>query len=209
MTLRGFRVCSFCRKKERTCHFARGGRVGWTGRFWELRKLAGSVARNGSWSDPREGARAIFACISYRIPENNQVPKLPRSLGWRCRMTNDQEKEVQLRASRQRAATRNPTQVVSSAYLQKPTRNIQGPLLSRSLGWRCRMTNDQKKSCSFVPPSSTEPRGTRPRWFQVHIYKKPDPEHSGPYIFQGRWGGVAGWQTARVDKGTVLRLQQH
>ena len=119
-------------------------------------------------------------------------------------MTNDQEKEAQLRASRQRAATRNPTQVVSGAYLQKPTRNIQGPLLSRSLGWRCRMTNDQKKSCSFVPPSSTEPRGTRPRWFQVHIYKKPDPEHSGPYIFQGRWGGVAGWQTARIDKGAVL-----
>ena len=40
----------------------------------------------------------------------------------------------------------------------------------------------------------------------MHIYKKPDPEHSGPYIFQGRWGGVAGWQTARIDKDTVLCL---
>jgi hypothetical protein len=36
-SVRGFRVCSFCRKKERACHFARGGRVGWTGRFWALR----------------------------------------------------------------------------------------------------------------------------------------------------------------------------
>ena len=176
MTLRGFRVCSFCRKKERTCHFARGGRVGWTGRFWELRKLAGSVARNGSWSDPREGARAICACVPYRIPENNQVPKLPRSLGWRCRMTNDQKKEVQLRASRQRAATRNPTQVVSGAYLQKPTRNIQGPLLSRSLWWRCRMTNDQKKRGAVAClPAALSHKEPDPGGFKC-ISRIPDPE---------------------------------
>ena len=30
---------------------------------------------------PRDGARARFAYISYRISENNQIPKLPRSLG--------------------------------------------------------------------------------------------------------------------------------
>ena len=135
---------------------SRGGRVGWTGRFRGLGKLADSVVRNDPRPDYQGGARRSSGCISYRNTDDNQVPTL-----------------------------------------------------SGSLGWRCRMTNDQKKSCSFVPPSSTGPRGTRPRWFQVHIYKKPVPEHSGPYIFQGRRGGVAGWQTARIDKGTVLRVQQH
>ena len=91
----------------------------------------------------------------------------------------------------------------------KPDPEHSGPFVVQESGVALSDDKRPEKSFSFVPPSSTEPRGTRPRWFQVNIYKKPDPEHSGPYIFQGRWGGVAGWQTARIDKGTVLRVQQH
>ena len=143
--------CLFLLSQKSGPAISRGGRVGWTGRFWGLGKLADSVVRDHPLPGCQGGTRKSPGCVSYRNTDDNQVPTL-----------------------------------------------------SGSLGWRCRMTNDQKKSCSFVPPSRTGSRGTRTRWFQVNTYKKPVPEHSGPYIFQGRWGGVAGWQTARIDKDTVL-----
>ena len=57
-----------------------------------------------------------------------------------------------------------------------------------------------------MPPSSTEPQGTRPGRFQVNISKKNRLGTFRTLHFQGRRGGVAGWQTARINKGAVLCL---
>ena len=57
-----------------------------------------------------------------------------------------------------------------------------------------------------MPPSSTEPQGTRPGRFQVNITKKNRLGTFRTLHFQGRRGGVAGWQTARINKGAVLRV---
>ena len=75
-----------------------------------------------------------------------------------------------------------------------------GPFVVQESGVALLDDKRPEKELQFRDPSSTGPRGTRPRWFQVHIYKKPVPEHSGPYIFQWRWGGVAGWQTTRIER---------
>ena len=156
--------CLFLLSQKSGPAISRGGRVGWTGRFWGLGKLADSVVRNDPRPDYQGGARRSSGCISYRNTDDNQVPTLSGSLGWRCRITNDQT-EGAVSCPQQYQATRNPTRAVSGEYLKKkPTRNILDPTFSGASRWRCRMANRQNKQRhSFVPPSSTEPQGTRPR----------------------------------------------
>ena len=60
----------------------------------------------------------------------------------------------------------------------------------------------EKKRCSCVPPSSTEPQGTRPRRFQVHIYKKkPRPGTFRPLHFSG----ALGWRCRIADSQSRQR----
>ena len=155
---------SFCRKKADLLPISRGGRVGWTGRFWGLGKSADSVVRDDPRPDCQGGARRSPGCISYRNTDNNQVPTLSGSLGWRCRMTNDQ-KEGSVLCLPAVPSHKEPDPGVFRCISQKnPTRNIQDPTFSGASRWRCRMANRQNKQRhSFVPPSSTEPQGTRPR----------------------------------------------
>ena len=110
---------------------SRGGRVGWTGRFWGLGKLADSVVRDHPLPDCQGGTRKSPGCVSYRNTDNNQVPTL-----------------------------------------------------SGSLGWRCRMTNDQKEGAVSCPPAVPSHKEPDPGGFRC-ISQKTDWEHSGPYIFRG------------------------
>ena len=112
-----------------------------------------------------------FRCISTKTDPEHSGPFVVQESGVALPDDKRPEKEVQFRAPQQHWATRNPAQVVSSAYLQKTRTGTFRPLhFSGALGWRCRMANSQNRQrYSFVPPSSTEPQGTRPRRFQVHI----------------------------------------
>ena len=112
-----------------------------------------------------------FRCISTKTDPEHSGPFVVQESGVALPDDKRPEKELQFRAPQQHWATRNPAQVVSSAYLQKTRPGTFRPLhFSGALGWRCRMANSQNRQrYSFVCPSSTEPQGTRPRRFQVHI----------------------------------------
>ena len=143
---------------------SRGGRVGWTGRFWGLGKLADSVVRNDPRPDYQGGARRSSGCISYRNTDDNQVPTLSGSLGWRCRITNDQT-EGAVSCPPAVPSHKEPDPGVFRCISQKIRLGTFRTLhFSGASRWRCRMANRQNKQRhSFVPPSSTEPQGTRPR----------------------------------------------
>ena len=112
-----------------------------------------------------------FRCISTKTDPEHSGPFVVQESGVALPDDKRPEKELQFRAPQQHWATRNPAQVVSSAYLQKTRTGTFRPLhFSGALGWRCRMANSQNRQrYSSVCPSSTEPQGTRPRRFQVHI----------------------------------------
>ena len=112
-----------------------------------------------------------FKCISTKTDPEHSGPFVVQESGVALPDDKRPEKELQFRAPQQHWATRNPAQVVSSAYLQKTRTGTFRPLhFSGALGWRCRMANSQNRQRrSYVCPSSTEPQETRPRRFQVHI----------------------------------------
>ena len=76
-----------------------------------------------------------FRCISTKTDPEHSGPFVVQESGVALPDDKRPEKELQFRAPQKHWATRNPDQVVSSAYLQKnPYRNIQAPTFFRGVG---------------------------------------------------------------------------
>ena len=118
-----------------------------------------------------------FRCISTKTDPEHSGPFVVQESVVALPDDKRPEKELQFRAPQQHWATRNPAQVVSSAYLQKTQPGTFRPLhFSGALGWRCRMADSQSRQRhSSACPVALSHKEPDPGGFKC-ISRITDPE---------------------------------